>query len=138
MQQQTKNILKKHSLRKTECRMAIIQIFLKKNFAIGQAEIESSIGDFYDRVTIYRTLKTFQEVGIIHKVLDTSGILKYALCPEVCEKEKHQHEHVHFKCNICGKISCLTELKIPTISLPKGYESLESNLLIQGICPKCN
>jgi Fur family ferric uptake transcriptional regulator len=30
--------------------------------------IEKEVGDKYDRVTIYRTLQTFEEKGIIHTI----------------------------------------------------------------------
>jgi Fur family ferric uptake transcriptional regulator len=45
---------------------------------------------------------------------------------------------VHFKCNQCGQTNCLEEVEIPAIQLPQGYLSLESNLLINGVCVNCN
>ncbi|TAH16433.1 MAG: transcriptional repressor, partial [Runella slithyformis] len=35
--------------------------------------MEELLPNLYDRVTIYRTLKTFVEKGIVHKVLDEDG-----------------------------------------------------------------
>ena len=91
----------------------------------------------FDRVTVYRTLKSFLERGVIHKVLDDGGALKYALCNEHCQEEAHHHDHVHFKCTQCGETNCLEEVEVPGVKLPKGYISEEVNLLIRGTCQKC-
>jgi Fur family transcriptional regulator, ferric uptake regulator len=85
---------------------------------------------------VYRTLKTFLDKGLIHKVLDDEGSLKYALCNDPCTTSSHRHEHVHFKCTQCGQTSCL-DVEIPLVRLPKGYEAREVNLLIQGTCESC-
>jgi Fur family ferric uptake transcriptional regulator len=86
---------------------------------------------------LYRTLKTFQEKGLIHKVLDDSGVTKYASCTD-CTVEVHHHEHVHFKCDLCGNTVCLDSVEIPPISLPAGFKPQEQNLLITGTCNICN
>jgi Fur family transcriptional regulator, ferric uptake regulator len=131
-------ILRGFSLRQTTSRSAILRLFLKRPFALSYTDIEKEIADGFDRVTVYRTLKTFVDKGVVHKVLDDGGSLKYALCGDLCSKNGHKHEHVHFKCLKCGHTSCLDNLEIPPISLPKGYDAKEINLLIQGICQKCS
>ena len=73
----------------------------------------------------------------MHKVLDENSIVKYALCNE-CSPQHHNHEHVHFKCEICGNTICMDEIPIHNISLPKGFQPKETNLLIIGTCNKCN
>ncbi len=131
-------ILKDFDLRQTTSRSAILKLFLKRPFALSYTDIEREIADIFDRVTVYRTLKTFVDKGVVHKVLDDGGSLKYALCSELCTHAQHQHEHVHFKCTVCGQTSCLQEVSIPLIALPVGYEAREINLLIQGKCQNCS
>ena len=132
-------ILKNHSLRITDSRKAILGVFLKSEVVLGESEIEHTIRHECDRVTIYRTLSTFLEKGILHKVLDDSGAMKYALCSSGChEGETHQHDHVHFKCNHCGTTTCIEQVKVPGLHLPKGYQVAETNILLQGICPRCD
>lgn len=138
MQNEIKNILKEYELRNTSCREEILDIFLQRNFALSHADIESTIHEDFDRVTVYRTLKTFLDKGLIHKVLDDEGVTKYALCKERCSHTEHHHEHVHFKCTSCGLTNCLDNVQIPNISLPLGYSLSEASLLIQGICQNCN
>jgi Fur family ferric uptake transcriptional regulator len=132
-------LLKSFDLRNTEARILILDEFLKCHFALSQVNLEDVLGENIDRVTIYRTLKTFLEKGILHKVLDDAGCIKYALCVnQECVHEEHTHSHVHFKCNFCGQTNCLNDIEIPLIILPKGYKFYETNVLVSGICKVCN
>jgi len=137
MNKQVIDILRKHALRLTNCRKQVIEVLLRHNYAIGQPNLEKSLQQF-DRVTIYRTLNTFLEKGIIHKVLDDGGATKYALCSTDCDVHKHEHEHVHFKCLKCAHIHCIDAVKIPTLQLPPKYVYVEATLLVRGICDNCN
>ena len=132
------SILRSHQLRITDCRLAILREFLDKNIALSHADLEETLNNEFDRVTIYRTLKTFLENDLIHKVLDDSGATKYAFCSHGEEAHVHNHEHVHFKCEKCEETTCLEAISLPTISLPKGFEKKEMSLLVQGICEKCH
>ena len=95
-----KDTLRLHELRHTGCREDILDILHNRDSALSHGDLENGLKDLYDRVTIYRTLKTFVDKGIIHKVLDEEG-LRYALCKEVCHDHDHHHDHVHFKCQLC-------------------------------------
>jgi Fur family transcriptional regulator, ferric uptake regulator len=130
-------ILQDFDLRKTTSRSAILSLFIKRPFALSYTDIEQEVAKGFDRVTVYRTLKTFVDKGVVHKVLDDGGSLKYALCTDLCTHANHHHEHVHFKCTVCGQTSCLDHTTIPQVTLPHGYEAKELNLLIQGICQNC-
>lgn len=130
-------ILKDFRLRNTSSRTDILQLFLVHPYALSYSDIEREVAETYDRVTVYRTLKTFLDKGLVHKVLDDGGTLKYALCKEHCSTAEHHHEHVHFKCTQCGQTNCLEDAEIPEVRLPRGYKAQGLNLLIQGICPKC-
>ena len=130
-------ILKDYQLRTTTSREAILDLFIKNGFALSYSDIEHEIAASFDRVTVYRTLKTFLDKGVIHKVLDDEGSLKYALCSEPCSTHEHHHEHVHFKCQQCGQTNCMESVTIPQVVLPKGFSVKEMNLLIQGLCNKC-
>jgi Fur family ferric uptake transcriptional regulator len=130
-------LLRDFNLRATPNREEILHLFLLKNYALSHSDIEKEIDNSLDRVTVYRTLKTFLDKGLIHKVLDDEGSLKYALCKEACNMAEHHHDHVHFKCTKCGQTSCLN-VDVPAIKLPKGYQAKEVNLLIQGVCERCN
>ncbi|MBP6386814.1 MAG: transcriptional repressor [Pseudarcicella sp.] len=131
--------LKAYKLRQTDCRQDVLDFFSEYAHALSHSDIENHLKTKYDRVTLYRTLKTFLDAGLIHKVLDDEGGSKYALCKEACHEHAHDHhhDHVHFKCQQCGYTSCLEDIVIPEIKLPIGFKKIESNLLIQGICKSC-
>jgi Fur family transcriptional regulator, ferric uptake regulator len=130
-------ILKEFDLRSTGTRTDILDVFLATDVALAHGDIESKMTEGLDRVTLYRTLKTFLDKGIIHKVLDDEGTTKYALCRHSCTTEEHNHEHVHFKCTMCNNTVCLDHVTVPKISLPAGYSFQETNILVQGVCPEC-
>lgn len=129
--------LKDRSIRNTASREAVLAEFLSQDQALSQPDLEKALGAKIDRVTIYRTLSLFLDKSILHKVLDDSGSTKYALCPDTCDEEGHEHEHVHFQCEKCGQTSCLDEVHVPRINLPAGYVRKEVNFLITGICKNC-
>jgi Fur family ferric uptake transcriptional regulator len=132
------SLLKQHSIRQTDSRMEILDAFISRSEALSQPDLEKGLAHGQDRVTIYRTLTLFVEKGILHKVLDDQGAMKYALCPEACSEHAHRHEHVHFKCTACGLTQCIEELEVPHFKLPKGFTVQESNILLQGVCSLCN
>ncbi|WP_194973586.1 Fur family transcriptional regulator [Aquiflexum lacus] len=133
-------ILQEHNLRITNCRKEVLKLFLERQSALSHSDLEEVLDKDFDRVTLYRTLKTFLDSDLIHKVLDDSGAAKYALCSHNGQESKHSHdhEHVHFKCEKCGKTICIEEVSLPKISLPAGYINKEVSLLVQGVCDKCN
>ncbi len=134
----SESILKKHGLRLTKSRKEILDVFLNWKFAISHSFLEESLKEAHDRVTIYRTLYSFLDKGIIHKVPDEGGSTKYALCGQTCETHHHHDNHVHFKCEICLQTNCIEEVIIPSIELPDGFVAKEMGVLIMGICKKCN
>jgi len=137
MDKLSNRLLKSFKLRSTPTRQEVLHLFLRKEYALSHGDIEKAIHNSLDRVTVYRTLRTFLDKGLIHKVLDDEGSLKYALCNDACSTSDHHHDHVHFKCEQCGQTSCL-DIEIPVVTLPKGFQPHEINLLIQGICDRCS
>lgn len=138
MTEKTSDILKENNLRVTSCRRDVLATFIGRKVALSHSDLEEALKESFDRVTIYRTLKTFLDSDLIHKVLDDSGTTKYALCTHEHDEPHHDHEHVHFKCEVCGNTNCIQEINLPKISLPEGYISKETNLLVQGICKNCS
>ena len=130
-------LLKGHKLRTTSSREEILRLFIDRGRALSYTDIEQEVSAAFDRVTVYRTLKSFLDHGVIHKVLDDGGSLKYALCNEHCQEPEHHHDHVHFKCNVCGETHCLQDVDVPSVKLPRGYKVSEINLLMRGTCQKC-
>lgn len=134
----TEERLKKHDLRVTRIRKQIYEYFSAITSAVSQSELESVFNNEFDRVTIYRTLNSFLDKGILHRIPDDSGAAKYALCSTECADGQHIDNHIHFKCSTCGKLFCMYERKIPDVKLPVNFIAKNAILLYEGICSDCN
>ena len=121
----------------TAMRMLVLDFLLGKHSAISLSDIEKGLYPA-DRITIYRTLKTFEQNGLIHIIDDGTGTPKYALCVDDCAENQHQDAHVHFYCTACKETFCLPDHKIPQIILPSHFELAEMNLTVKGTCNKCS
>jgi Fur family ferric uptake transcriptional regulator len=120
----------------TAMRLLVLDFLLNQNAAISLSDIEKGLLPA-DRITIYRTIKTFEEKGLVHLITDGTGLPKYALCVDECDANEHHDLHVHFNCIICKETFCLPSSKIPEIALPNKFSSLEMNLLVKGVCDQC-
>ena len=138
LQIESEKILKDHGLRITKTRMAILEQFLTHNAALTHSDIEEKIMDM-DRITLYRTLKSFEEKGVIHRAIDGTDKSRYALCESSCTEHAHHHDsHVHFHCNHCEQTFCIDGVSIPTFSTPAGYQVKSSDVVLNGVCPTCS
>lgn len=128
--------LKKHGLRVTPARKAVFEVFASTSTALSHADIECAMGEM-DRVTLYRTLASLEENGIIHPVWDDDSVKKYALCQASCDAHEHRDEHVHFKCKVCNEVRCLSEVNPPHLAVPAGFVTERVEVLLVGTCPGC-
>ena len=136
MKLQVEQKLASKKINPTAMRILVLELLLQQNSAVSLSDIEKSL-ETADRTTIYRTLKTFGQNGLIHIIEDGTGTPKYALCVEDCTTHEHHDMHVHFYCNSCKETFCLPDHKIPDISLPPGFFPAEMNLVVKGICENC-
>jgi Fur family ferric uptake transcriptional regulator len=130
------DILKHNRLSITGSRKKILDLFLQGKGALAHGDIEKKVGERFDRVTIYRTLQTFLDKGIIHSIPTADNSIHYALCKNDCSSG-HLDNHVHFICNHCGNTVCLEDVVVPAVKLPKGFTSNQVEMLVSGICKNC-
>jgi Fur family ferric uptake transcriptional regulator len=135
--QTVEHILEDKAIRVTAMRLLIYKFLAEKQVAVTLSDIEHAF-DKVERTTLYRTIKTFEEKGVVHQIDDGTGITKYALCEIGCNCDIETDLHLHFHCNICNETVCLTDHKIPQIKVPKGFISEDVNLVVKGICDKCS
>lgn len=132
------DILKEKRLRATPFRKKVLNIFLKNNNAIAVSDIEESLGE-HDRITLYRTIKSFTEKGIIHEIVMPGDVRKLALCNPVCKGGEglHDHNHIHFQCKKCDEVFCVEVNQFPDLYL-KDFQIDNIEIQATGICKKCN
>lgn len=130
-------ILRKNQLSITGSRKKILELFLSSRGALAHADIERRAGEKFDRVTVYRTLQTFVDKGIIHSIPTADNSIRYALCKEDCKEGHHHDNHVHFICNTCERTICLDEVSVPEVILPKEFAAFQSQMVVTGVCQEC-
>ena len=134
---QINDILRKNQLSVTDSRKTILELFLHSSGALAHADIEKRSGEKFDRVTVYRTLQSFMEKGIIHTIPTADNSIRYALCKDDCSEGHHHDNHVHFVCNVCATTTCLESVTVPEVKLPKGFRPSERQMIVSGIFGEC-
>lgn len=130
-------ILKRNQLSVTGSRKRILELFLANNGALAHGDIEKKAGEKFDRVTVYRTLQSFLDKGIIHSIPTADNSIRYALCKDDCTEGHHHDNHIHFLCKSCGNTTCMEEVHIPDIPLPKGFRGQQVEVVVSGKCKDC-
>jgi len=119
----------------TAMRELVLDVLIKQTTAISLSDLEQKF-EKADKVTLYRTLKTFEENKIIHSIDDGSGSVKYAMCTDTCQCNPAEL-HVHFFCTMCQKTYCLNEIPVPSVTLPVNFDLQSINMVVKGICANC-
>ena len=130
-------LLASKNINPTAMRLLVLDFLLKQPATISLTDLEKGMHPA-DRITIYRTLKTFQEKGLVHSIDDGTGSSKYALCNNQCDDSQHHDLHVHFYCNSCKETFCLEKSAIPQVFLPPHFQADEMSLLVKGTCNRCS
>jgi Fe2+/Zn2+ uptake regulation proteins len=129
------NKLTDKHVKPTAMRELVLKMLSEQTNAVSLADIES-IFDKADKVTLYRTLKTFEKNKLIHSIDDGTGSVKYALCKDSCQCNPNEL-HVHFLCTKCQHTYCLNDIPIPTINLPDNFTLETINMVVKGKCHNC-
>ena len=131
------NILKRNQLSVTDSRKKILELFTSNKGALAHNDIEKKTGEKFDRVTIYRTLQTFVEKGILHTIPTADNAVLYALCKDDCTTGHHHDNHVHFVCDNCNVTYCLDSIVTPKVNLPQGFTPSLIDVVVTGKCKNC-
>lgn len=129
-------LLSAKQIKPTAMRLLVLDYLLQQPAAVSLQHLEAGF-QHADRVTLYRTLKTFEEKGLVHAIQDGSGTARYALCPETCSGEGHHDLHLHFYCTHCRETYCLPTTRVPEVALPNNFIAEEFSLTAKGICDRC-
>ncbi|MBC7785738.1 MAG: transcriptional repressor [Burkholderiales bacterium] len=132
-------LLKKSGLKRTPVRIGVLQVLTNQQEPMDVGDILKLLPSFTEPVTVYRTLNTFVEKKIIHRVRGEDRSWRYAAGDF---SEASEHQHAHFVCDTCGKVECISDAKIPMKLLEKiqpapGYRIDHPEVLLHGACPKC-
>ena len=130
-----KELLHKRKLKATNSRIDLLSNLDKFGSAMPYSAIQKSLKGG-DRVTLYRTLQTLTEKGIIHKAATIDNEDYYAICGLSCTSDIHSHNHIHFKCDDCLTITCENIEKEIDLSIPN-FKINSVSINVNGKCKDC-
>lgn len=131
------DLLLSRDIRPTPLRRAILEVLLGAGLPLSWRDTFSRLRrrTEADKVSLYRNLDLFERKGIVHKVLGSDGAWRY--CALQGEENRCPGNHAHFLCLCCGRMICLEDQPIPTVTLPKGFTVEGKQLLAYGRCSDC-
>lgn len=136
-EQEAKQLLKKHGLRATSQRLAVLEILTASTRPLSYSEVlEQLDSDGCDPATVYRNLVKLEEVGLAQIVSRAEGMARYEM---VLDSKAHQHTHPHFLCVDCGEVSCLPTSSVPMVEADERWSDSVKHAMVQlqGSCPDC-
>lgn len=130
------NVLEKHNLKRTKNREVILDIIKEANLPISAEEIYkiATLKNLEINLsTVYRTLKTLENKGVLLKQLRPDGVSYF-------QENKHDHKHL-FICSRCEKSilldACPLEELVHSLEKSEGFEITAHNIELYGLCKKC-
>ena len=131
-------VLRAHGLRRTAPRIAVLATLQPVVGHLSVAEIhqrllDSGEPDIPDMATVYRTVTTLVDAGVLHALPVEGGVTTYGLA---------ETPHHHAVCTRCGTI-----IEVPAQRLSSALEhaiagsaftlSDKAGLTLHGLCPEC-
>lgn len=130
---QLENILGSHGYRTTKARRAVFDALHDTMHPMSIQELNTECRD-YDRVSIYRALKLYEQLNIIHLIY-----LGWKKRYELAEPFKAHHHHL--QCSHCHALVTIDEIElekiIDTICTKHAFQPQTHSFEIQGICRQC-
>ena len=132
MIQELSNLLLQREIKPSLQRLKILEYLMENKIHPTVDDIYSALqGEIptLSKTTVYNTLGTFLEAGLVRAVQIEDNELRY---------DPIIDEHGHFKCKSCGQIYDfqVDTSKLLNEALP-GFTIHEKDVFLKGICKKC-
>jgi Fur family transcriptional regulator, ferric uptake regulator len=126
-------ILKENGLKITQNRLDVLCVFLGSEKAFTLLDLEKIFSLKHDRSSLFRSLQTYSEKGLLEKFCNANGTFVYTL-------NRHNPDcngKSHFKCKDCETVVSLPNLPTAYLELLGNNKMDTINLLIEGTCESC-
>jgi len=119
----------------TQARISILKVLMQAPRPLQQNQIARQLANkTLNKVTIYRTLESLVEVGLVHRAFMQKRAWHFELAHH-CSKTQC---HPHFTCLNCGQTHCLMGISLPMAKSPyKGFVIQRQQVRLEGLCPAC-
>lgn len=119
-------------MRNTKARRDILGVLDEYDYPLNAEQIYEKLNEDYDKSTIYRNLKNYEENGEIKSIVFSDKI-KYFF-----KGEGHFHFIYCIKCKKFERFDlCYSEQMSKYIKERLGFKVLTHTLYFEGICKKC-
>lgn len=127
--------LREAGVRVTAVRLLVWRTIRKECTGIFNLADLEEVLPTVDKSTLFRTLNLFSDSHLLDTIDDGTGSQKY--CLRSADDPLSGVRHIHFSCRVCHKTVCLTNIPLPEVSLPDGFEVENVEYVAKGVCPKC-
>jgi Fur family transcriptional regulator, ferric uptake regulator len=128
------NELKKSGLKVTQPRKAILEALARNHGPFTADEVHKLLNKIAcDQATVYRTLTSLEQVGILRRCEFGDGTARF----ELSEPGGHHH---HIVCNTCKRVEIIEDKEIEEIdrfAKRRGFSNISHILEFFGTCPQC-
>ncbi|UCD48853.1 MAG: transcriptional repressor [Phycisphaerales bacterium] len=131
-----RQMLKAAKLYRTEARIAVLKVLMQTRSPLRQNQIAKRLpAKHLNKVTIYRTLESLVDVGLVHRAFMQERAWHFELAHHCSATQCHPH----FTCLSCGQTHCLTGISMPMAESPyKGFVISRQQVRLEGVCPACH
>lgn len=127
--------LKKAELKLTSPRKAILQALVDEHGPFTAEEVHKKVGRrVCDQATIFRTLASLEEVGILRRCEFGDGSARY----EISDRPGHHHHHLI--CKKCRRVEMIEDCELEgldRLAQKRGFTEVSHILEFFGLCPDC-
>jgi Fe2+ or Zn2+ uptake regulation protein len=133
--EQIENSVREAGLKLTPQRFAVLEYLIKTPEHPTADEIGAELNRHFpraSRATIYNTLNSLRDAGLIHEVFIEGYIARY---------DTNLDEHHHFVCRVCDKLEDIPITSVDSlqnINLSKGYKAESYEIVLRGVCSSCS
>ena len=125
---------RERGLNVTYQRILIYKALLKNNFHPTAEDIFKTVKTEYPSIslaTVYKTLETFSENGLLSKVTELHDLARY---------DADLILHHHLLCTSCKKVVDIHDESFNQLPMPdkNGFNVSGYRILFEGICSDCN
>lgn len=133
---QIRTLLRKHGVRATPARIAVLQELRAAGSPLTHADVAEKLVPLgFDKATVFRNLSDLADVDLISRTELGDHVWRF----EVLDPDKPGGDkHPHFVCIECGGVTCLGDMQFTAGSKrkAKGIGRI-TEILIKGHCSNC-
>ena len=127
------DLIRRTGARATPARVHVLEVLRAARGPVTHGDLEKALGAIeMDRVTLYRVLDWLCESGLANRSTDVHRVFRFS----AVEPGEHG-SHVHFCCETCGGVFCLSDMPPAPPSLPPGFLVRYADFNLRGSCARC-